>query len=134
MVLEAVYNPANNSWVIRDMTSGTVIFEYSLDDVPLGYVIGTAVVNGMLDKSAFQEYISTGRIQEDKLNEILVWFSEHYYPTAAMGRSLLQDIRELISIYLSTMKTDKKASNIWDECVRTLSERRLSEFLESIGG
>lgn len=129
MILEAVYDPTTNSWEIKDMVSGTKIFEYTLDDVPLGFVIGTAVVNGIIGKRSFQEYLSGKPIPENELNEALVWFTKNYFPTSAMGRSLLDDIREVISIYLNSLSSEKSASDKLIEAFNTLNSLRKEEFL-----
>lgn len=107
-MLKAVYKDENTSWIIiLDEGNGeeNVLLQYTLDYVPVDYIIQSAVKYGKLDESAF--FYEGDDVNED----ILRWFASEIFPSREFGEDLLESFRIYIKNLIDTGDIEKYISD-----------------------
>jgi hypothetical protein len=103
--------------------------------VPLGFVVGVAALNGKLSREDYQRFITTG-LEENEVKELLDWFLHYYWKSPAMGATLIEDLREIINVYMGLIKENQeKVSSVvsLEEIVKAISNARKSQIEKYLG-
>ncbi len=134
-MFQAIYLPDKDAWLIKDIISSKDIFEYTIDMVPLGFVVGVAALNGKLSRGDYQRFVTTG-LEEHEVKELLDWFLHYYWKSPAMGATLIEDLREIINVYMGLIKENQeKVSSVVsiEEIVKAISNARKSQVEKYLG-
>lgn len=89
-------------WKLVD--DGVVLLEYTLDFVPLDYILDYAEEYGIITTE--ERYVFS-QIGEQKQKEVLQWFKEVIWPSKIFGRDLIDHFETTFSEFLTLLLNKK---------------------------